>query len=313
MKFLFLLVFILFFSWARADRAELRVSEKSTVRVGDPVRLGNLIQGEIGNKELENKIYDLVVFDPLTSEGEHVFQSEELALTLRRKLSFQDLKRLSLKIPETFTLAAKRNYLYAGDIKREIAARASEICSECLIEFEDLNIPELKSREEILQTRLEVQSLKKAGSFLIPLAVSTSQGRHVYWVTGQVSFSKIAPVAKRLLRPGEPISQSDFEMKKVDVSFAKDGFVRSEELAGKVAARTLTVGQPIYSSDLKKELAAQRGQMVKILVGGETFEIVSSGTAEEAGSVGDMIKVKSTETLKMLSGVLVDKGTVRVQ
>lgn len=298
-------------TWAL--KSEVRIAEKSTVRVGDPIRLGALVQGAISDADLNGKVQDLVVFEALTDETEKIYDSEELAMTLRQKLSFQDLQRISVKIPKQFKIQAKRNFLYQGELMREIAEQAMMKCLGCSVEFDDLKLPELKVKGEILKTQLEVQALKGAGSFLLPLIVETSQGRSTHWVTGKLSFYKMAPVAKRLLRPNERISGSDFEMKKIDISFAKDGIPESDALAGKLAARTLTVGQPIFEGDLKKEPAATRGQIVKILVGNESFEIATSGTAEETGSIGDMIKVKSHDTKKHFSGILVEKGVVRVQ
>lgn len=313
MKALLISFILLAASWAQAERYEVRVAEKSRVRVGEPVRMGNLISGQIQDLALSNRIYNLVVFDAINSEEERSFKSEELALILRQKLSFQDLQRLSVKIPEKVRVQAQRNYLHAGDLMREISEQARAICSGCAIEFDDLKVPELKLREEVLQTRLETQNLKAAGSFLLPLQVETSQGKSVYWVTGRLSFFKEAPVAKHMIRSGDRILESDVEMKKVNVSFAKDGAPTLEELNGKISVRTISMGQPIFSNDLKREPAANRGQLVKIIIGNEGFEVAASGTAEESGGIGDVIKVKSADTQKYLSGVLVDKATVRIQ
>ncbi|MEZ0391264.1 MAG: flagellar basal body P-ring formation chaperone FlgA [Pseudobdellovibrionaceae bacterium] len=313
MKVLTFLFIALLVSWAWAFKAEIRIAEKSTVRIGDPIRLGSLIQGEVRDPELSARLHDLVIFEALVDESEKTYQSEELALTLRQKLSFQDLQKVAVKIPEQFKIQARRNFLYPNDIKREISEQAQVKCLGCTIEFDDLNMPEIKNKGEVLKTRMELQALKGAGSFLIPLIVETSQGKGTYWITGKLSFYKLAPVTKRLLRANERISSEDFEMKKVDVSFAKDGIPTSESVAGKMAARMLTVGQPIFESDLKKEPAAQRGQSVKILVGNDSFEIATQGTAEESGSVGDLIKVKSADTKKLFTGVLIEKGVVRLQ
>lgn len=313
MKSVFFLIAALFLSWAFASKSEVRIAEKSTVRVGEPIRLGLLIQDQIADQELSDRIYNLVIFEALTEETEKTYESEELALTLRQKLSFQDLQRLSMKIPDQFKIQARRDFLSQTDIMREISKEASRRCLGCTIEFDDLKLPEMKIKGEILQVRLETQPLKGAGSFLLPLIIETSQGKNALWVTGKISFYKSAPVAKRLLRANERITSDDFEMRKVDVSFAKDGIPTADSLAGKMAARILTVGQPIFAGDLKKEPAAVRGQSVKILIGNENYEIATSGTAEEAGSIGDLIKVKSSETKKLLTGVLVDKGVVRLQ
>lgn len=313
MKIAVLITLLSLYSFAQVGRHEVRVSEVNTVRVGDPIRLGTLINHQIDDAEISAKIYNLVVLEPFTSEGEKVFQSEELALALRKKLSFQDLQRVAVKIPETFKIKARRNYLYPSDISREIKEKALALCRDCQIEFDDLRIPDMNTKEEILQVRLETQNLKSAGSFLLPLQVETSKTRNVFWITGRLSFYKEAPVAKRMILSNERIAASDFEIKRVNVSYAKDGIPNLQDLAGKISARNLSVGQPIFMADLKKEPAAVRGQTMKVLVGSDNFEVASTGTAEESGSVGDMIRVKSHDSQKVLSGVLVDKGTVRIQ
>lgn len=303
----------LFLSFAMASKSEVRIADKSTVRVGEPIRLGTLMKGQIDDSELSDRIYNLVVFEAFTDEVEKTFESEELAYTLRQKLSFQDLQRVSIKIPRNFKIKGKRNFLYQGDLMREISNQALSLCSDCTVEFDDLKMPALDIKGEILRVRLETQTLKAAGSFLLPLVVETSQGRSSFWVTGKISLYKLAPVAKRLLRANERITEADFEMKRVNVSFAKDGVPSADSLAGKLTARLLTLGQPIFEADLKKEKAAKRGQTIKIVVGDEGFEIVSSGVAQEAGSLGDSIKVKMSDTQKLLSGVLTDNGVVRLQ
>jgi flagella basal body P-ring formation protein FlgA len=65
--------------------------------------------------------------------------------------------------------------------------------------------------------------------------------------------------------------------------------------------------------DLKREPAAQKGQMVQALIGTEEYEISASMLAEENGFVGDTVKVKNTETKKILSAVVVAKGLVKIQ
>ncbi len=308
-----LLFTMLFGISAFAAKAELRVAEKSTVRVGDPIRLGVLLAGEIQVSELINKVYDLVVFEAFSGEGERVIKSQELALVLRERLSFLDLQLLSVKIPETFMIRAQRNFIYSKDLQRQVRLQASAFCPDCNIEFQDFNVPEIKSNQEILGMKLDTQSVRQSGTFLLPLKVETSQSPLNLWLSGRLAFYHEAPVATRLIQSGERLQASDFQIKKVNVTFNKDGAPAIEQLAGKVASRTITMGQPIYFGDLKKEQAAQRGQMVKIVLGTESFEVSVSGTAEESGAIGDTIKVKTADTKKIMSGVLIEKATVKVE
>ena len=310
---LVVLILTLFSLQALALKAEVRVAEKSTVRLGDPIRLGTLLTGKIEDTELLNRIYDLVVFEPMTSEGERIIKAEELALTLRKKMSFLDLQLLSVKIPETFTLRAKRNFIYPSDLARQITQQSLSVCAGCTVELQELNLPEIKTNQEVLKIRLETQSIRQAGGFLLPFIVETSQAKLNYWVTGKLAFFREAPVTTRMVRMGERMTEADFSMQKVNVTYARDGAPKAADLIGKLAGRTFNIGQPIFFGDLKKEPAAQRGQAVRILIGTDTMEISTTGTAEEAGSVGDIIRVKSADTQKILSGLLIEKGTVRVE
>jgi flagella basal body P-ring formation protein FlgA len=294
-------------------KTQIRVAELSTVRVGDPIRLGYLITGKVTDSELLDRVYDVVVFEAQNSEGTKVLASTQIAETLRRKLSFQELQHLALKIPETVTVQIRRNFLYPTDIARDIRKQAQNICSGCTVDFDDIQIPEISTSDEVLRTRLDLQNLRMGGSFLVPLHIETSKGKNQIWITGRLSFYKDAPVAKRMIRLGEALSPNDFEFKRVNVTLAKDGVPTLEDLNGNLANRVITIGQTLYFSDLKKEPAALRGQTVRIILGDEGFEVSSSGIAQEGGSKGDLIKVKSSDTQKVLAGVLVDKGTVRVQ
>ena len=47
-------------------------------------------------------------------------------------------------------------------------------------------------------------------------------------------------------------------MEQVDITFAKDGVARIEDLDGQLAAHLISVNQPIYKSDFKRELAVTR-------------------------------------------------------
>lgn len=303
-------------SVAVAARSELRVSEFSTVRVGDPIRLKVLLADNIQDAELSQKISQLVVLDSINTEETKDFQSEDLALILRRKLSFTDLQKLSVKIPETFRLKAVRNYIYPMDIQEQIQQKAQNFCTQCEIVFDDLKIPEIKNSLDMLGMQLDTTGIRGAGGFLLPLKISTSQGVRNMWINGKLSFYKMAPVAKRLIQSNERISASDFEMKKTNISYAKDAVVGDLTVLstnGIMAGKIMNIGDVLYSADLKKEPAAKRGQAVKLLIGNDTFEVTANGVTEESGVIGDMIKVKNVDNAKILSGILIEKGTVRIQ
>lgn len=299
------------FAWAKGT---LQVAELSTVRIGDPIRLSVLATAEDVDQELLAKLNNIVVLEAVQKEGQFEFPSSEVALALRKKLSFQELQRITLKIPETVKVRAKRNHIYQADLRNQVLSVATDQCGlKCEITFSDFRSPELNANYEVLSYRLETASLRGVGSFVLPLQVETSQGRLQLWVTGALRARKEALVAKRLISVGQTVDEADVQMKMVDVTFAKDGTPSIEDLRGRIAARMINAGQTIYFSDLKKAIAATRGQPVKIVIGDGEFEVTTQGLAVDAGSIGDQIKVKSADTNKLLSGELIDKGVVKVE
>jgi flagella basal body P-ring formation protein FlgA len=311
MKFVSVAFLILFSLTSLAARFDVRVQEMSTVRSGEPIKLGQIVT-ESSQKALSEHFYNIVVYEALAADEERSITAEGLTKTLRQKLSFQDLQDLSLKTPAKISFRAKRNFLSAKDLTRDLLTKAQEACGTCEAEMDEMNIPEIKGSGEILQVKLDTQNFRAGGSFLLPLHVVTSQGNSSYWLTGKTSLYKMAPIATRMIMANERIAEADIQMKRINVNFARDGFSDIKNIIGKKAARTLSLNQPIFTADLKKEPAVQRGQIVKIVLGDDAFEVAISGTAEESGAVGDMIKVKSNENQKMLSGTLIEPGIVKV-
>lgn len=307
---LFLILFLQMASLlAWADKFEVRIAELSTVRQGESVRLGLISENGIADEELQERIYNLVINEK--QDQDTSMTSEQVAVAIRDKLSFQDLQRVSFKIPEIVRIKVKANYLSPKDIAYKIKKDSLLVCSGCEVEIDELRWPELSSKMDILTYQLDTKVIQRAGSHLIPMYLETSQGRQTIYVNTRISFYKMAPVAKRMLHVGEKINEADVDMKRVSVSFAKDGVL--ETFQNKVAARLITAGQTIFMSDVKSEPAVLRGQSVKILIGTDSLEITAQGVAEDNGSIGDMVKVRSADNKKLLSGVLIEKGVVRIQ
>lgn len=311
----FCLVFILFYLTALpsfAERIELKVQELSTVRVGDPVRFGAIAIGEVKDLDLAQKLYEIELFPALKAEEIKEYDSSELALTLRKHLSFTELQRIAVKIPDHFRIRAQKNYIYPSDVKNQISVEAQKFCSGCEVQFDDLRLPTVKGTEEILSVKIDTSSIHAAGSFIVSLQIENSRGRDQYWVTGKFSTYKKALVAKRLLKQGERITSEDVEERRTNITQVRDGIPGLEEIQGKALTKSIQIGQALFFSDLKKELALKRGEPVKIVIATETIEIMSQGIAEESGAIGDTVKVKNTEQ-KLFSGKITEPGTVRIQ
>lgn len=192
-----------------------------------------------------------------------------------------------------------------GQIRRAYAG----VCADCRFEFSGLRIPAVDGRE-LEDLRVITDTVAWQGSFLLPLE---ARDRRIGWVSGQVRIFRRGPVARRALRPNEPLSENEVEERWVDVTFSKDQLASREDLAQMTPRRFIGVRQPVMKGDLRKSFVVQRGQTVKATSGGDLFEVATRMRAEEPGAVGDLIRVKNLETQKILSARVASEGTVRIE
>ena len=310
---LFMSGLLLSTSWASANKVELSIAEKSTARVGQALRLGDLADlNQVQDLELAERLFETVLFPVVSEERELQLSSVELAGALRQRLSFQDLQAVSVRIPEKTTVVFKRHFLSAVEVRFLLRNVLRRQCGQCEVVIDDLVVPEIKTNQEVLGYRF-VTSGVRPGSAMVPLEVQTSRGPVSYWITAKTSLFQNTPVANRLIQMGEKISSSDFEIQKINVTFARDSAADVEGMTNQVAARTIALGQSIFKSDLRPAPAVLRGESLKILTGSGDIEISASGVSEQQGAVGEVIRVKNNENQKIISGTIIDKGVVRIR
>ena len=86
-----------------------------------------------------------------------------------------------------------------------------------------------------------------------------------------------------------------------------------EELINYVAMRAIHKGELVRKSLLKREPLVRRGEQVNVVFRRGNLEISFTGEALENGFLGDVIRVKSSNTGKILRGRVVSEGSVLVR
>lgn len=237
-------------------------------------------------------------------------------------LELVKLYRQAFKIMPEGVMVQEPQLIIAGDIKivrfnglaknhieRLLLNHLGAQCSDCDFSIQLNQLPKVSSPNYAF----DFSNLNTKGSFMLP--VKEENALSPLWITGRVQIKKPMPVASRLLRANERIQPGDVVLAPVDITWSKDSSSKESELMGQVLNKQINAGSPIWSSDIKKEHVVQRGQLIKVIIGGENsdFEISTNMTATDNGVVGDLVKVKDPVTKKELSGVVVDKGIVRIQ
>ncbi len=307
-KTLFAILLFTLNSWARP---EISISKEVEISQREVLRLSDIAEVHNGSEELLSLMSEVVLRDD--ARGlllKQDFPAQEILLKMRQALENKpELKAQNpaFKIASSIKVNFSTTPISKSEVERKIRNTLQARCHECEyhISIQSTPVPGNKIWD------LDMSQLSGKGGFLLP--VKDGDTRQLKWISGTIRTSQLTPVTTRLILQGERVQAEDLTMSMTDVTFAKDGVLRMQDITGQLAARSLAVSSPIWARDLRREPAAKRGQIVKVTTGDENFEISINATAEENGFIGDLIKIKSSDNQKMLSGIVTEKGVVKLQ
>jgi flagella basal body P-ring formation protein FlgA len=119
-------------------------------------------------------------------------------------------------------------------------------------------------------------------------------------------------VASRYLPFGQKIENGDIRVIEGDLSTLPDDVLRTPRAAyEKVLGRSLQMGAPMGLNDLKESSVIKAGDPVLIQLVGKGFQVSGEGTAQTAGMVGDMVRVRLMDG-QVLQGKVLRPGVIGV-
>lgn len=307
---------ILFFAVFLANnqafaRAEVSIPQNVEISQRELLRLSDIAEISEGNTEVLSFAESVVIRED--SRGlllSQKLEAQEVLLKIRNAMnSHQGIRKLnpSFKVPSHIKVSFSSQPISRQEVERKISNALKIRCHECEYKISVQSVPAPSQK----QWELDFSQLTNKGGFLLPLR--DGDQHQLKWISGTIRVSQLTPVTTRMILQGERVQPEDIRMLMTDVTYSKDGVLRVEDIQGQIATRSLPIGSPIWTTDLKREPAAKKGQIVKALIGDESFEISTNMQAEDSGFVGDLIKVKNLETQKVLSGLIVEKGVVKLQ
>jgi len=300
----------------RLPRPEVTVRATSDVTDGQPIRLIDIASVDFVLPAVADQALQVEMADG-AHEGHAIeFKNADLIRLIRSRFAESpDLASLkwTFFIPQTVKLNPRKIVISPMRAENQIQAALHTKCNDCKVAIKDLRVPVSHDLAPLQNCQMQMESLKMGGTFLLPVQCESGSQSKTYWISGSALISKVAPVATRQILPGDRIASKDFQMRETDLTFAKDGVPSEAELNGQIAGRLISLNAPIFKNDLRKEVAIQRGQNVRAVMGSDTFEVSSAAIAEENGFVGDTVRIRSVDTQKVLSGIVVERGVVRLQ
>lgn len=281
-----------------SQRPLLRLTDIAVVLGGSDTLLAQLEQIVLREDSRELALAPVILSQEILAKVRHAMQTSKALKEMNP----------SFNIPSQIQVNFSSVPISREEVQRKIHNLLKARCGECDYKVSIQSTPVPAQRHwEIDFSQLSA----KGGGFLLPL--KEGQTRDSKWISGTIRVSKLTPVTTRMILQGERLQQGDVRLATTDVTYAKDGVLSELDVQGQVALRALPVGTPVWSADLQREPAAKKGQIVKALMGDENFEISLQVQAEDSGFIGDLVKVKNMENQKILSGLIIEKGVVKLQ
>ena len=128
-----------------------------------------------------------------------------------------------------------------------------------------------------------------------------------------VANARTAVVPKRIIYPGEEIDAGQLEEVEVTNPNIVNGYAENiAAVSGMVSKRTLLPGRVILVSALREPFAVSRGTTVQLVFDNGSLVLRAAGTPLQDAAVGDLIKVRNKDSGMIVSGTVMDDGTVHV-
>ena len=119
-------------------------------------------------------------------------------------------------------------------------------------------------------------------------------------------------VAQKALPAGVQIDASSFVLKKITHTVPSDYIKKLSGLEYMTTNKRMDVGKVLRERDLRKAKLVRRNEPVNLIYKTENFSIDAKGVALSDGYFGSRIKAKNIESSLIVSGMVVDYGTISI-
>jgi len=276
---------------------ELTFSSATEVSPRSVITAYDIVEGRHLNEDVIEQLRAIQLGDEKTNR----IEKNDLAKQLRHL-------KAKFVLPSEVKMMRSRNAVSRMEVERKIRNQLAVSCQDCEVKIQISSVPSQLLSDWSMDMNID---LNKA-SLLIPI-YSNSEPDKKGWVVAEVKRYQTVPVLNRALKAFEVITADFLTFEKRLVSNWRETVLNKDSLIGMQATRFMNAGQSFLFSDLKKEQVLQRGQVVKAIVGSESFEVSISAQAEENGAIGDMVRVKNLDSQKIFAAKVIDRGVVRIE
>ncbi|MCD2179018.1 flagellar basal body P-ring formation chaperone FlgA [Rhizobium sp. C1] len=133
-------------------------------------------------------------------------------------------------------------------------------------------------------------------------------------IAGPTEDSKrYAMVPLTVIYPGQAIASG--QVRRVEVTnpnFSGDYATDFSQVEGMITKSTLIPDRAISLSSLREPFAVTHGQQVRLIYNNGSLQITALGMPLQDGSIGELIRVRNTDSGLTVSGTILGPGIVQV-
>ncbi len=288
------------------------LSLRTRVTIEDSaIRLDDIFDGFGGSRAGING--DTVVAYAPQPGRRAVFDAKWLSRVARRyRLDWRPTTRLDRVIVERAStiitaediISAIRDDLKAGGNWENVDL---ELSNRNLLVHIESNLP-----ATIEVVNISTEERQGRFSAIIAVPAGDPQARRIT-IAGRIFPVVEVPVPSRALRPGSVIRPDDIKWIRVRADRIHNNIVSDPaEFTGREAIRPLSANRLVRRSDLRIPVTVSKGMLVTMIFRTSSMVLTATGRALEAGSTGDFITVRNTQTKQIVDARILGPNRVQV-
>jgi len=139
------------------------------------------------------------------------------------------------------------------------------------------------------------------------------EGSWSIYVSARIDVFGPVLVTRQPLLRGAVAQASDFEQVERNLANMPYGYYTdTDAIAGMVAKRTITAATVITPQMLQAPKLIRRGERVLVIAETGNLSIRSSGKALSDGKSGDLVRIETAGSRRIIDGIVVSQGVVKV-
>ncbi|MGD8290240.1 MAG: flagellar basal body P-ring formation chaperone FlgA [Desulfobacterales bacterium] len=283
----------------------------------DTILLGKIAEIEGAEPILNQKLKDIVVAtSPLPGRSRTLEKQTFKMRLIQNKIN---LSQLSLEIPAKVVVtrsyvevsAERIKTLVSGYIEQNVFKKNADGRIRDIQVADRLLLPNGTITFKVIPPRNRDMFGK------IPFSVQFNVNGKFYkriWAIAKVELMTEVVFTKKPLGRHKPITESDIELRKMDLSkLPSDVITDPDSILGKRTRRAIGSNTAMRANLIEYPPLVKRGDVVVILAESDGLRITALGQVKKKGRFGESIPVMNYDSKKVVYARVIDSNTVKVE